>query len=88
MANIRNLKKNINYVLGDIIDAVYVWETANPDKNVIDREVIIDEAIETFDILIEKVNAKNIGSPKTHFKAIVSELEKKRTALIEKLNKL
>ena len=88
MANIRNLKKNINYVLGDIIDAVYVWETANPDKNVIDSEVIIDEAIETFDILIEKVNAKNIGSPKTHFKAIVSELEKKRTALIEKLNKL
>lgn len=88
MANIRNLKKDINYVLGDIIEAVYVWETANPDKNVIDSEVIIDEAIGTFDSLIEKVNAKNIGSPKTHFKAIVSELEKKRTALIEKLNKL
>ncbi|MEC8248462.1 MAG: hypothetical protein VXY75_02280 [Bacteroidota bacterium] len=88
MANIRNLKKDINYVLGDIIEAVYVWETAHPDKNVIDSEVIIDEAIETFDTLIEKVNAKNIGSPKTHFKAIVSELEKKRTALIEKLNKL
>ena len=88
MAKIRNLKKEINYVLGNIIEAVYVWETANPDKNVIDSEVIIDEAIETFDTLIEKVNAKNIGSPKTHFKAIVSELEKKRTALIEKLNKL
>ena len=88
MANIRNLKKDINHVLGDIIEAVYVWETANPDKNVIDSEVIIDEAIETFDTLIEKVNAKNIGSPKTHFKAIVSELEEKRTALIEKLNKL
>lgn len=88
MANIRNLKKDINYVLGDIIEAVYVWETANPDKNVIDSEVIIDEAIETFDTLIEKVNAKNIGSPKTHFKTIVSELETKRSTLIEKLNKL
>ena len=85
MANIRNLKKNINYVLGDIIEAVYVWETANPDKNVIDSEVIIDEAIETFDTLIEKVNAKNIGSPKTHFKAIVSELETKSSTLIEKI---
>ena len=88
MANIRNFKKDINYVLGNIIEAVYVWETANPDKNVIDSEIIIDEAIETFDKLIEKVNAKNIGSPKTHFKAIVSELETKRSALIEKLNKL
>lgn len=88
MANIRNLKKDINYVLGDIIEAVYVWETANPDKNVIDSGVIIDEAIGTFDTLIEKVNAKNIGSPKTHFKAIVSELETKSSTLIEKLNKL
>lgn len=88
MANIRNLKKEINYVLGNIIEAVYVWETANPDKNVIDSEVIIDEAIETFDTLIVKVNAKNIGSPKTHFKAIVSELETKSSTLIGKLNKL
>jgi hypothetical protein len=27
MANKRDLKKDINYVLGDIIEAVYVWET-------------------------------------------------------------
>ena len=26
MANVRDLKKDINYVLGDIIEAVYVWE--------------------------------------------------------------
>jgi len=25
MANIRNLKKDINYVFGDIIEAVYSW---------------------------------------------------------------
>ena len=33
MANVRNLKKDINYVLGDIIEAVYIWESANPDKD-------------------------------------------------------
>ena len=32
MANIRNLKKDINYVLGDIIEAVYLWELTNPDQ--------------------------------------------------------
>ena len=30
MANIRDLKKDINYVLGDIIEAVYLWELTNP----------------------------------------------------------
>jgi len=32
MANKRDLKKDINYVLGDIIEAVYVWELANAEK--------------------------------------------------------
>ena len=32
MANIRDLKKDINYVLGDIIEAVYLWELTNPKK--------------------------------------------------------
>ena len=52
MANVRNLKKDINYVLGDIIEAVYIWESANPDKDRKKSEAIIDEAIATFDDLI------------------------------------
>ncbi|MDN3666394.1 hypothetical protein ACFFU1_12815 [Algibacter miyuki] len=87
MANVRNLKKDINYVLGDIIEAVYVWEFANTDKDTKGSEAIIDEAITTFDELIVKVNAKN-ENPKAHFKAINSELETKGRALIEKINNL
>ncbi|WP_298556752.1 hypothetical protein [uncultured Algibacter sp.] len=88
MANVRDLKKDINYVLGDIIEAVYVWEYTNTDKDTKKSEEIIDEAIETFDALIAKVNAKNVESPKAHFKAINTELESKGRALIEKINKL
>ena len=88
MANVRNLKKDINYVLGDIIEAVYVWEYANTDKDTKKSEAIIDEAIETFDELIAKVNAKNVDNARAHFKAINSELETKGRALIEKINKL
>ena len=33
MANIRDLKKDINFVLGDIIDAVYLWEALNPKED-------------------------------------------------------
>ncbi|HMQ43268.1 hypothetical protein [Mariniflexile maritimum] len=88
MANVRNLKKDINYVLGDIIEAAYVWELTNTSKDNKKSEAIIDEAIETFDALIAKVNAKNVDNAKAHFKAISAELEAKGNALIDKINKL
>ncbi|MDD7885290.1 hypothetical protein [Flavivirga sp. 57AJ16] len=88
MANVRDLKKDINYVLGDIIEAVYVWEYANTDKDTKKSEAIIDEAIAIFDELIAKVNAKDVDNAKKHFKAINAELETKGRALIEKINKL
>ena len=88
MANIRDLKKDINFVLGDIIEAVYVWEYANTDKDTKKSEAIIDEAIETFDGLITRVNDRSVEDKKAHFKAINSDLETKGRALIEKLNKL
>ncbi|WP_417289984.1 hypothetical protein [Corallibacter sp.] len=88
MANKRDLKKDINYVLGDIIEAVYVWEYANTGADTKKSEAIIDEAIETFDSLIAKVNAKDVENKKAHFKAINQELEEKGRALIEKINKL
>ncbi len=60
MANVRNLKKDINYVLGDIIGVVCSWQIANADKDIKKSEAIIDEAIETFDTLIAKVNARDV----------------------------
>ncbi len=88
MANIRDLKKDINYVVGDIIEAVYIWELTNPSKDDKKAEAIIDEAILTFDELIVKVNDKKAENKKQHFKAIHSELEDKGRKLIEKINGL
>lgn len=88
MANKRNLKKDINYVLGDIIEAVYVWELTNADKATKEGDAIIDEAIEVFDELIAKVNDRSVEDKKTHFKSINTELEAKGRALIEKINNL
>ena len=88
MSNIRNLKKDINYVLGDIIEAVYTWEYMNLNKDTKKSEKIVDEAIEIFDNLIAKLNQKNIDNKKSHFKSINSELEEKGKMLIEKINKL
>lgn len=88
MANIRDLKKDINYVLGDIIEAVYIWELTNPDKDTKKSEKIIDEAINTFDELIVKVNAKDVENNKKHFKSINEELETRGRKLIDQINAL
>lgn len=88
MASVRDLKKDINFVLGDIIEAVYIWEYENTDKDTTQSEVIIDDAIATFDKLIIKVNNKNVNSRKEHLNAVKEELETKGKALIDRINAL
>ncbi len=88
MANIRDLKKDINYVLGDIIEAVYIFEESNNTPGSKEGTEIIDKAIATFDDLIAKVNKKDVENRKAHLKAVRQELEKEATGLVEKLNKL
>jgi len=88
MASVRNLKKDINYVLGDIIEATYIAEIAKGGKPTEKTDAIIDEAIATFDELITKVNAKNVENKKAHFKQINQELETKAKDLIGKINSL
>ncbi len=88
MANIRDLKKDINYVLGDIIEAVYIIDESNNNAGSKEGNAIIDKAISIFDDLIEKVNKKDVEDRKAHLKAVRKELEKEATVLIDKLNKL
>lgn len=88
MASKRDLKKDINYILGDIIEAVYIWELTNPDKGIKESEKIIDEAIATFDDLIAKVNDRSVEDKRAHFKGINQELEAKGRELIDKINAL
>lgn len=88
MASIKDLKKDINNVLGDIIEGVYVVEAANGKNNTKEGAAIIDDAIETFDTLIAKVNKSNIENKKAHFNEVRTELETKAIKLVDELNKL
>lgn len=88
MANVRNLKKDINYVLGDLIEAVYLFEMSTTGKPTDASNAVIDDAITAFDNLITKVNAKNVENKKAHFKQIHTELEQVANQLVEKINAL
>lgn len=88
MASIKNLKKDINFILGDIIEECYIWELENPKKETENTEAIISEVFLAFDSLLLRVSEKNVENKKRHFKAIGKDLETAAVALIAKVNKL
>ncbi|MEB3016281.1 hypothetical protein VJJ50_05220 [Capnocytophaga ochracea] len=84
MASIRNLKKDINYVLGDIIDAVYFTGKMQTEEG----KALVTEILNDFDTLIDKVADKTVENRGAHLKQVRRDFEQKAGALIEKLNTL
>ena len=88
MASIRDLKKEINNVLGDIIEAVYLVENSQQLEGSSEGSAIIDKAITTFDTLVAQVNQRDIKDQKSHLKDVRATLEKEASELVSRLNKL
>lgn len=88
MGNKRTLKRDINNVFGDIIEAAYLHQITHPKEDPAKSEKIVDEAIANFDNLIAKINRRDVENKKQHFKSIEKELEQKATDLVEKVNAL
>ena len=88
MGSIKNLKKDINNVLADVIDQCQTHLLDADDKTGKEIEKLIDETIETFDNLISKIHDKTVENKSVHFKGVSEELEKKGTEILEKLKKL
>ena len=84
MASIRILKKDINYVLGDIIDAVYFTGKMQTEEG----KALVTEILNDFDTLIDKVADKTVENRGAHLKQVRRDFEQKAGALIEKLNAL
>ena len=88
MASVKNLKKEINYVLGDIVNIVYVWEMTNGGKPTEASDKLVDSIYETFDGLMTKANQKNVENKKAHFKNIRSEYEAAANQFVAQVNAL
>lgn len=88
MASIRDLKQDINYVLGDIIEASLIFQAVNPEKDKAASEKVIDDSIATFDELIARVNDKKVEKRAAHLRKVRADLEIKGNELIERVNQL
>jgi len=87
-SSIKQLKKDINNDIGDLIEEIYLWELSNPSSDLTKSEKIIDEAIITFDSLIQKVNSVKGDNIKKQFKSIQEEKAIAITDLMKKTEKL
>lgn len=88
MASIRDLKNDINSVLGGIIEAVYIAEQTTEKEATKEGNAIIDKAIEIFDRLIREVNKKDVPNRREHLKGVRSTLEKEAAQLVDRVNSL
>jgi hypothetical protein len=92
MSNRRELKRNINGLLGDVIEECYESLLNNEGKNEKEVEAIVDQAVDLADELISKANAakklKSRAEIKKHFGEIKEQLGDSVIGFIEKLNSL
>ena len=88
MASVKNLKKEINYVLGDLVNIVYVYEMTHGGKPTEATDVIVDEIYDNYDALVTKINLKDVENKKAHFKQIRKEYEATANQIVEKINGL
>ena len=54
MASVRDLKKDLNNVIGEIIQNINSWELENPEKDQKKSEKLVDKCFSVFDSLIDK----------------------------------
>lgn len=88
MASIRNLKKNVNNVFGDIIDAVLVLGYTTDETKKDEATLLIQEIFDAFDVLFAKINQKNVENRAKHLKEVNKYFEEQAVHFVEKLNQL
>ncbi len=83
--NLRGIKKDIEYVLGAFIEDCTVVAAVN-DKACGEAQSLMEEAVDLYNELRDKVNAKVEGTHKAHFTALRKEILTRTDALYEKLS--
>lgn len=84
---LRDIKKDIEYLVGEFIDDCSLFMAFNPNHDQKGIAKIIDEAVDLYNNLKDKVNEKVEGNKKAYFNGIRQELTEGLDALCEKLSK-
>lgn len=90
MANKKNLKKDINYITGEILTECYTHLYLFPDKNEKKVLSIITKTVDTRNNFIARVNNPKIenSTAKKYYNSLIEEIITNTNNLSEELSKL
>lgn len=90
MASIKNLKKDINYLVDEVIGICLLHQYTRGEENSQELEELINEMVEYRDQLINKVNNPEVKNGKkvlkSYYRTLFDDLLKKVNAAFDKLN--
>ena len=84
--NLRDIKKDIEYFIGEFIDDCSLFIALNPNKDTEKVSGIIDEAVDLYNYLKDKINHPAENAKKADFDNIRREMLEKLDELSEKLS--
>ena len=88
MANLRTFKKDVIFLVNEVISDCWVFMYLNRDKNVEEANKIVADAVELGDNLFEQINHYPKDDAKKHFKALNQKLLEGVDALFVRLSEL
>lgn len=88
MANLRTFKKDVIFLVNEVISDCWVFMYLNRDKNVDEANKIVADAVELGDNLFEQINHYPKDDAKKHFKALNQKLLEGVDALFVRLSGL
>ena len=83
--NLRDIKKDIQYVIGAFVDDCALFLSVNPGKNADEIAGLIDKAVDLYNSLRDKVVAAPKEGVKAYYAAISKELLEGTDALYDQL---
>ena len=83
--NLRDIKKDIEYVIGAFVDDCTLFLNVNPGKNADEITDLIDSAVDLYNTLRDKLG-KSEGDKKAYYNAVRKELLEKTDALYDQLS--
>ena len=88
MANLRVFKKDVIFLINEVISDCWVFMYLNRDKNVEEANKIVADAVELGDNIFEQINHYPKEDAKKHFKALNQKLLEGVDALFVRLSGL
>ncbi len=88
MANLRVFKKDVIFLINEVISDCWVYMYLNGEKNVDEAKKIVADAVELGDNIFEQINHYPKDDAKKHFKALNQKLLEGVDALFVRLSGL